>query len=60
MTKVKEAVGSGDDFFKVVMLSKKGKRMLEQIIGQVLGKEVVVKKCELCYTRKYFSSLAMS
>lgn len=42
MTKVKEAVGSGDDFFKVVMLSKKGKRMLEQIIGQVLGKEVEI------------------
>ena len=38
----KEAVGSGDDFFKAVMLSKKGKRILEQIIGQVLGKEVEI------------------
>ena len=37
-----EAVGSGDDFFKAVMLSKKGKRILEQIIGQVLGKEVEI------------------
>ena len=31
--KEKEAVGSGDDSFKAVMLSKKGKKILEQIIG---------------------------
>ncbi len=40
--KEKEAVGSGDDFFKVVMLSKKGKKILEQIIGQVLDKTVEI------------------
>ena len=40
--KEKEAVGSGDDFFKAVMLSKKGKKILEQIIGQVLGKKVEI------------------
>ena len=42
MTKVEDIVGSGDDFFKAVMLSKKGKKILEQIIGQVLGKEVEI------------------
>ena len=42
MTIVEDIVGSGDDFFKAVMLSKKGKKILEQIIGQVLGKEVEI------------------
>ena len=40
--KQKEVIGSGDDFFKAVMFSKKGKRILEQIIGQVLGKRVEI------------------
>ena len=42
MTIVEDIVGSCDDFFKAVMLSKKGKKILEQIIGQVLGKEVEI------------------
>ena len=35
-------LGSGDDSFKAVMLSKKGKKILEQIISQVLGKTVEI------------------
>lgn len=42
MLKEKEAVGSSDEFFKAVMLSKKGKKILEKIIGQVLGKTVEI------------------
>ena len=41
MTK-KEVLGSGDDPFKAVMLSKSGKKILEQIIGQVLGESVEI------------------
>ena len=41
MTK-NEILGSGDDSFKAVMLSKKGKKILEQIISQVLGKTVEI------------------
>ena len=37
-----EILGSGDDSFKAVMLSKKGKKILEQIISQVLGKTVEI------------------
>ena len=41
MTK-KEVLGSVDDRFKAVMLSKSGKKILEQIIGQVLGESVEI------------------
>ena len=41
MTK-NEILGSGDDSFKEVILYKKGKKILEQIISQVLGKTVEI------------------